>query len=480
MSVGLGGCLCLITVLVATIFGLSIAILVGLPSSSSDGATSAPLATSTRLLLEEARVLGAFEQLSLFATDLTALDAAQANPTHGGPLRVARAMAIVNVAMADAVGAATGSFEPFSRQLAFVSEPASECAAVVTAAHDTLLALYPEFRVRIEAETARQMALVAPGALKERGIALGRESARLILEARANDGADHQEPLAELFESPELGLWRRDPVAQHKVALGGLWADSVEPFVIESADQFRLDAPPPPGDTQFELEAAEVVAVGGDGRGTPTVRDDWGTMVGLFWAYDGTGNVCAPPRLYLQLAFAAAKQNSIGMLATVRMAATLAVAMADTGLAAWDSKYFHRRARPVTVMRERIEANWTPLGAPASNSRAPNFTPPFPAYPSGHAAFGGALGHVLRTFIGRDQFTVEFTSSEFDGVTRDNEGNIRPRVTRTFSSATQIEFENGDSRIKLGIHWRADSTDGIAQGNDVARFVADRIYRLIK
>jgi hypothetical protein len=31
------------------------------------------------------------------------------------------------------------------------------------------------------------------------------------------------------------------------------------------------------------------------------------------------------------------------------------------------------------------DPTWTPLGAPASNLQGPNFTPPFPAYPSGHA-----------------------------------------------------------------------------------------------
>ena len=31
------------------------------------------------------------------------------------------------------------------------------------------------------------------------------------------------------------------------------------------------------------------------------------------------------------------------------------------------------------------DASFSPLGAPASNLLGPNFTPPFPAYPSGHA-----------------------------------------------------------------------------------------------
>ncbi|MGF2075604.1 hypothetical protein, partial [Enterococcus casseliflavus] len=44
---------------------------------------------------------------------------------------------------------------------------------------------------------------------------------------------------------------------------------------------------------------------------------------------------------------------------------------------------------------------FSPLGAPASNLQGPNFTPPFPAYPSGHAGIGSSLFHTLRLFMGR-------------------------------------------------------------------------------
>jgi len=42
------------------------------------------------------------------------------------------------------------------------------------------------------------------------------------------------------------------------------------------------------------------------------------------------------------------------------------------------------------------DPTFMPLGAPASNLSGPNFTPPFPAYPSGHAGFAGALFQTLR------------------------------------------------------------------------------------
>ena len=98
-----------------------------------------------------------------------------------------------------------------------------------------------------------------------------------------------------------------------------------------------------------------------------------------------------------------------------RLLALVNVAMADAGIASWESKYYYQFWRPVTGIREadrgtgptgRGDGNpptvgdptFSPLGAPASNLQGPNFTPPFPAYPSGHAVFGGALFQTLRNF----------------------------------------------------------------------------------
>ena len=75
---------------------------------------------------------------------------------------------------------------------------------------------------------------------------------------------------------------------------------------------------------------------------------------------------------------------------------------------------------------------FTPLGAPASNLNGPNFTPPFPAYPSGHAGFGGALFQTLRRFYGTDAIAFTFVSDEFNGTTKDHNGNVRPYMPAAF------------------------------------------------
>jgi hypothetical protein len=175
-------------------------------------------------------------------------------------------------------------------------------------------------------------------------------------------------------------------------------------------------------------------------------------------------------------------------LELARLLALANVAMADAGIAAWDSKYHWDLWRPITGIRESDvgtgptglgdgnpntvgDTTFHPLGAPASNLMGPNFTPPFPAYPSGHATFGGALFEVLRRFYHTDRVTFTFISDEFNGITRANDGTIRPLIPRTFTSFSQAEEENGQSRIYLGIHWSFDKVEGIAQGNKVGAYV---------
>jgi hypothetical protein len=116
------------------------------------------------------------------------------------------------------------------------------------------------------------------------------------------------------------------------------------------------------------------------------------------------------------------------------------------------------------------------MGAPASNLHGPNFTPPFPAYPSGHAGFGGAVFEILRKFYGTDRIAFTFVSDEFDGVTADNAGVVRVLAPRRFSTLSEAEEENGQSRIYLGIHWSFDKTEGIAQGRKVADWVFQHAF----
>lgn len=414
-----------------------------------------------------------------------------------GPGRASRAMAIVHVAMFEALNAISGRYESYLG-LPRTHGAISRQAAIAQAAHDTLVAMFPSQGPSFDAYLAAELAKIKNGPMKTRSVELGRSVAAEILALRAGDGSAHAEPGMgiEYVPGDGVGVWRQDPVSQVPIALGALWGQVV-PFVLPSGSFFR--APPPPALDSAEYAAAfdEAKQLGGDGVVTPTLRTEDQTLTGTYWAYDGTPSLCAPPRLYNQIATHIADRKHTQGLALARLLALVNVAMADAGVTVWESKYHFALWRPVTGIREADEGTgptgagdgnpatigdptFLPLGAPASNLTGPNFTPPFPAYPSGHAGFGGALFQTLRRFYGKDAIPFTFVSDELNGVTKDNQGNVRPLLPRTFASLSQAEEENGESRIYLGIHWAFDKSEGIAQGRRVADFVFDNAFRPLR
>jgi len=327
----------------------------------------------------------------------------------------------------------------------------------------------------------QDLALERDPSARARGIDLGQRAAAAILADRANDGSNHRDPRigVDYFPGGGPGQWRPDPISQSPIALGARWAE-VKPFVLRAADQFRTPRPPALDSAAYATAYEEVKGLGGDGSQTPTVRSEQQSQIGIYWAYDGMPSLCAPPRLYNQIALQIAETRTPRPLELARLLALVNIAMADAGIAIWESKYFYSFWRPVTGIREAQSASliadlgFVPLGAPASNLTGPNFTPPFPAYPSGHAGFGAALFQVLREIYGTDRIPFRFVSDELNGATLDNLGHVRPRVMREFSRLSDAEEENGQSRIYLGIHWAFDKTEGIAQGRRVARFVVNK------
>ena len=414
-----------------------------------------------------------------------------------GPARSSRAIAIVHIAIFEAVNAIKGGYQSYVG-LPKASPSASVDAAIAQAAHDTLNALFPSQAAACTAQLNEDLARIKNGRQKSDGIALGQQAAAATLALRAGDGSVHPEPVigVDFLTSDDPGKWRKDPISLIPLALGAHWSE-VTPFVMQSASQFRT--PPPPAMTSPEYAAAfeEVKRLGGDGITTPTDRTEEQTEIGIYWAYDGTPSLCAPPRLYNQIAVQIAGQMRSDAVETARLLALVNISLADAGVASWESKYFYQVWRPITGIREADfgtgptgsgdgnpdtvgDPLFSPLGAPASNLMGPNFTPPFPAYPSGHAVFGGALFQTLRNFYQTDRIPFTFVSDELNGITAGNDGFTRTLSPRSFQTLSQAEEENGQSRIYLGIHWSFDKTEGITQGRKVADYVFANAFKPLR
>src|SRR3984893_10786519 len=301
------------------------------------------------------------------ALDTTAIDHTPVDPASGedprrfgeqlGPPRSARAMAIIHIAMFDAENAITKKFVSYSGIPAVQGNVnVSLGRAIAQAAHAPLVALYPFQADRLDAIFDEDIVRI-PGtrASIDAGAALGTQAANAILALRQDDGSVLPEPrwfsatppgdyYPIVYPHDQPGIGQVDPISNLGVALGGNWP-KVKPFVMTSADQFRAPPPPPPSlkDEAYKQAFKEVVRVGGvPAHGTNTSRTEFQTFVGVFWGYDATPGLCAPPRLYNMVARTVAlRQNVRGVPEIARLLALVNVAMADAAIASWDSKYFY-------------------------------------------------------------------------------------------------------------------------------------------
>jgi vanadium chloroperoxidase len=244
---------------------------------------------------------------------------------------------------------------------------------------------------------------------------------------------------------------------------------------------------------EYDDAVNDAIRSGGAQDLNSTKRSPWQQGRGLFWAYDGTNLIGTPPRLYnliiRRIAVTYKKDANLTSETNnadfARLFALANTAMADAGVFSWKEKWEFEFWRPLSGVRDDGRPDhgdpfWLTLGAPSTNTNDIPFKPPFPAYPSGHATFGGAVFQIVRRYYnGRienwadnepDKIAFDFVSEELNGVSRDlgqpydltqpiteQPGIVRTRIPRHFNSLWEAMFENAISRIYLGVHWRFDA-----------------------
>jgi hypothetical protein len=410
-----------------------------------------------------------------------------ANSQQPGPIRTSRAMAIVHLAIHDAIAFKNGV--PAAAYLnkkaiahTVAAAPGGSVDDIVAgAAVTTLKAMYPRYGAFIDDSY--------DGTNNVR-FNYGEEIANALLASRVNDGSDVTLAPPQVM-SPVYGQHRADPFDPRQPRLGLAWGN-VKRF---TGNAHKPLAPFPGHGTPDYLAAPgykadydEVVEYGATDRRSRTAEQE---RIGVYWAYDGVMNLGVPPRLYNQVARKIVADKSLSVARTAELFAQINVAMADAGIDAWHYKYLYDLWRPVVGVRAEAAPDgdpfWAPLGAPQTNvTGRSTFTPPFPAYPSGHATFGAALFQSLRLALDTsaapmttaevmaeeiavgpanadESFT--FVSDELDGVAFDSNGSVRQSVPITYPNYARPVWENSVSRIYLGVHWRFDGLPRNAADN---------------
>ncbi len=437
-----------------------------------------------------------------------ALETNRVSHTNGkeeqtGPTLSARALAMVHLAMydafagADKVGPSSSNLSPYLTNPAIPAPPpgTSTDTAVAAAAYWTLRQLFPGQRAFLDLiYDANYSPVGLPAAGVQDGHDYGKLVAERILGVRAGDpGA------GSVGYTPQDGRGKHRPDPDNPAqGFHGPFYGAAPLFATTT--RYMLDKPPKVetgnGDYLRALRQVRDKGVAPELMGlvlpASRRRTENETVIGLYWGYDGAVGLGTPPRLYNQIIREVATNipnpNNGGAVNTpaqnARLFALVNAAMGDASILAWEQKYRYEYWRPVVGIREHdpsmgplgipgdvlnddCDIGWLPLGAPSTNTTRKNFTPPFPAYPSGHATFGAAAFHVTRRFYGvvaddTDPDSLfaglSFVSEELDGVSQDNKGAVRPKHVREFPDGLwQMIIENGLARVYLGVHWVFDA-----------------------
>ena len=367
-----------------------------------------------------------------------------------------RALAMVHGAVFDAVNGIEGGYAPY---LVTRRAPiwASEEAAAAVAAHAVLVGLLPAQQATLDAALASSLAAVADGPAEDAGVAYGKLVADRMLAERADDGSTD---IVTYVPGTGPDDWQPTPPAGLPAALPQ-WA-TVEPFGINSPDQFRADPPPLIDSEAFTRAFNQIKALG---VATDSTRTPEQTDIARYWA--GPSGTVQPPGHWNSIARSVADAQDNSLAENARMFALLNIGMADALITAWDSKYEYSFVRPVTAIRNADndpnpdtagDAEWLPLLG----------TPPHPSYMAAHSAVSATAATVLAEFFGND--AIAFTSSAEVAAG----GQV---ITRSFNGFWQAAEEAGASRIYGGIHWSFDNEAGLEAGHSIGGFVADNLLQ---
>ena len=380
-----------------------------------------------------------------------ALDAIRAART--APPTAARALAILHIAVYDAVIGIRRTHEPYYVQ-STVPASASLDAAASAAAHSVLVVLLPGASLQFDELHAATLATVVDGPRKDAGIAWGEFVATQILWLRAADGSDD---VVTPRAVTGAGAWIPTPPAFAPYLLPQ-WA-FVTPFAMPASASFRPLGPPALTSARYTVDFNEVKALG---AAVGSTRDAEQTQIARFWA-DGAGTE-TPAGHWNRIARAVAFASGNTLEANARLFALLNIAQADAAISAWDAKYAFMFWRPVTAIRG-ADNDGNPQTAADATWVSLIPTPPFPDYVSGHSTFSGAAATVLAHFFGSDRITLAVESDALPGV------------SRSFSSFSAAAREAAISRLYGGIHFRSANEDGLASGIAIGEWVSANIMQ---
>jgi PAP2 superfamily len=350
-----------------------------------------------------------------------------------------REVAIVDLAMFDAVNSIARRYQPYLRQVPIL-EPTSMDASAASAAATALALLHPQAANDFKAALAEYSSHISasPAAI-EAGIRLGETVARKVIESRAEDGAVDVDPYR-----PKTRPGQYVPTA---IMVGSTWP-IMRPFVLASPSQFRPGPPPALQSQEWATDYNEILELGGKNS---SKRSGAQTETARFWLMVG-------PQAYHPLARQMVIERHLDLVDSARFMALFAVTLTDAYIAVFDAKYHYEFWRPVTAIRNG-DLDGNPATPPDATWQPLDATPMHPEYPCAHCVLSGAARVVLESLAGG------LPMSEFSLTSPTASG-----VTHRWSNLDDFASEVANARIWAGFHYRFSTRVGTNLGRQVAQY----------
>jgi hypothetical protein len=346
-----------------------------------------------------------------------------------------RAQAMLHVAMFEAVNAIDKRYAPYNVSLV-ADQGTSREAAAASAAHDVLVALYPDQKADLDATLARSLSAIADGDARSKGVELGKKAAADIVALRANDGSNTPESYR---PTTSPGVYVPTIVPAESAAA------KITPWVMQTASQFR---PAPPPALTSDVWTRDLNEIREYGSLNSAKRSAEQTTIGRFWFFTG-------PPTYSAIVRQIASNKNMDLVDCARLYALTAMAASDAYIAVFDGKYAYNLWRPITAIRNADttnnpatprEAAWLPLGT----------TPMHPEYPCAHCIVASAVSNVLQGVVGNDVGEITLASP------------TAPGVTRKWTRLQDYSDEVSNARIYAGFHYRFSAEAGKDMGRKIA------------
>jgi hypothetical protein len=352
-----------------------------------------------------------------------------------------RAMAIMHVAMFNAIDLIDPRYQPYKFQDKTSADALPEAAAA-SAAANVLAGVVPKSDVR--ATLTSYLATFPDSEAKDHGVKLGADVAAKMLELRADDGS----------KTPNAYRPMTQPGVYVPTALTIGWeCIAMTPFAMTSPAQFR---PGPPVDLKSEQWAKDYNEIKELGEKNSTKRTAQQTEDARFWLT--TGPLATHP-LERQIV----NGKNMSLLDSARFMAMVSVAEADAIEAVYEAKYHYQFWRPITAIRNGdIDGNpetermptWEPI----------DVTPGHPEYPCAHCIVSTAVATVIEALIG----TTDIPEA---AITMPS----APGVTHRFTNLNAFTDEVANARIYAGFHYRFSTVVGRNMGKEIGAYIVKTI-----